>query len=388
MVIVGTRPEVIKTAPVIARLREESQTYRTVVVATAQHRELLDQALDIFQIRPDLDLDLMRTDQDLPTLTGRVVSGMSHILERVRPDIVLVQGDTTTVFAGALAAFYQKIPVAHIEAGLRTYNKFSPFPEEINRRLTTVLSDIHFAPTLTAKIELMRGGVDSDRIVVTGNTVVDALMHVAGQPFSFANGVLGQLDFDANRVLLVTSHRRETWGEGLENICKAVKILVQKYSDLMVVYPVHPNPNVKNTVTKILTGIDRVHLVDPLDYRTFVNLMKRSHVILSDSGGLQEEAPSMKTPLLLLRELTERPEGFEAGLAKVVGADCRKIVQEVENLLEDDLLYQHMIRRPNPYGDGAAAGRIVGALNRWRDGQSPLLSSDEEFSPLKAFEGE
>lgn len=386
MAIVGTRPEAIKTGPVISRLRENSETFRTIVVATAQHRELLDQALDIFQIHPDFDLDLMSVVQDLPSLTGRVLAGMSGILERVRPDIVLVQGDTTTVFAGALAAFYQKIPVAHIEAGLRTQNRYSPFPEEINRRLTSVMTDIHFAPTSSAKAALMREGVPDRNIHVTGNTVVDALKHVARMPLSFKKGELEGLNFDAHRLVLVTSHRRESWGEGLENICAAIKTIVENHSDIMVVYPVHPNPNVKNTVLKHLGDIDRIYLAPPLDYLTFVHLMKKSYMILSDSGGLQEEAPSMKKPLLLLRDVTERPEGFEAGLAKVVGTDCRKIVQEAEKILSDESLYRQMTQRPNPYGDGEAAGRIVKALIRWRNGEAPLLTPEEAFNPEPVLE--
>ena len=246
---------------------------------------------------------------------------MSETLSAVKPDIVLVQGDTTTVFASTLAAFYQHIPVAHIEAGLRSYNKYSPFPEEINRRLTTVMADIHFAPTPLAKEALLNEGVAADKIVITGNTVVDALMHVSQLPFFFHNSVLGNVDLNKHRLVLVTSHRRESWGLELQNICEAIKELVQKHPDIVVVYPVHPNPIVKNTAEQILGGLDRIHLVKPLDYMTFVNVMKKAYIILTDSGGLQEEAPTLKKPLLLLRNVTERPEAFEAGLAKAVGTD-------------------------------------------------------------------
>ncbi len=380
MVVAGTRPEVIKIAPVIKKLQKQPDKFKTVVVATAQHRELLDQALSLFNIKPDIDLNLMNPQQGLPELTGRVLESMSVTLSEVNPDIVLVQGDTTTVFASVLAAFYQKIPVAHIEAGLRSYNNYSPFPEEMNRRLTTAMTDIHFAPTLSAKKALLREGIAVDKIVVTGNTVVDALMHISQLPFTFNDALLGNLDFDKHRLVLVTSHRRESWGAELENICKAIKTLVEKHPDIIIVYPVHPNPIVKNTAKKILGGINRIYLVDPLDYITFVNLMKNCYMILTDSGGLQEEAPTLKKPLLLLRDVTERPEAFDAGLAKIVGTDQRKIILESDNLLNDTQLYQKMVNSRNPYGDGRAADRIVKALIRWAKGENQLLTPFEEFN--------
>lgn len=380
MVVAGTRPEVIKIAPVIKKLQNQPDKFKTVVVATAQHRELLDQALSLFNIKPDIDLNLMNPQQGLPELTGRVLESMSVTLSEVNPDIVLVQGDTTTVFASVLAAFYQKIPVAHIEAGLRSYNNYSPFPEEMNRRLTTAMTDIHFAPTLSAKKALLREGIAVDKIVVTGNTVVDALMHISQLPFTFNDALLGNLDFDKHRLVLVTSHRRESWGAELENICKAIKTLVEKHPDIIIVYPVHPNPIVKNTAKKILGGINRIYLVDPLDYITFVNLMKNCYMILTDSGGLQEEAPTLKKPLLLLRDVTERPEAFDAGLAKIVGTDQRKIILESDNLLNDTQLYQKMVNSRNPYGDGRAADRIVKALIRWVKGENQLLTPFEEFN--------
>ncbi len=381
MVVVGTRPEVIKVAPVIERLKRQPNDFETIIVATDQHRELLDQALSLFHISPDIDLNLMNSSQGLPTLTSRILESMSKTLSTVKPDIVLVQGDTTTVFAGTLAAFYQHIPVAHIEAGLRSYNKYSPFPEEINRRLTTVMTDIHFAPTPLAKEALLNEGVAADGIVITGNTVVDALMHVSQLPFLFHNSVLGNVDLNSHRLVLVTSHRRESWGLELQNICEAVKELARKHPDIVVVYPVHPNPVVKNTAEQILGGIDRIHLVEPLDYMTFVNVMKKAYIILTDSGGLQEEAPTLKKPLLLLRDDTERPEAFEAGLSKAIGTDRGKIVQEVDNLLNDDNLYRTMIDSYNPYGDGKAADRIVTALLRWANGKKPLLTPFVEFEP-------
>ena len=381
MVVVGTRPEVIKVAPVIERLKRQPDDFETIIVATAQHRELLDQALSLFHIRPDIDLDLMNSGQGLPTMTSRILERMSETLSTVKPDIVLVQGDTTTVFAGTLAAFYQHIPVAHIEAGLRSYNKYSPFPEEINRRLTTVMTDIHFAPTPLAKEALLNEGVAADGIVITGNTVVDALMHVSQLPFFFHNSVLGNVDLNKHRLVLVTSHRRESWGLELQNICEAIKELAQKHPDIVVVYPVHPNPVVKIIAHKILGGLDRIHLVGPLDYLTFINVMKKAYIILTDSGGLQEEAPTLKKPLLLLRDVTERPEAFEAGLAKAIGTDRGRIVQEVDNLLNDDNLYRTMTDSYNPYGDGKAADRIVTALLRWANGKKPLLTPFVEFEP-------
>jgi UDP-N-acetylglucosamine 2-epimerase (non-hydrolysing) len=381
MVVMGTRPEAIKVAPVIERLKRQPDDFETIIVATAQHRELLDQALSLFHISPDIDLNVMNSRQGLPALTSRVLESMSETLSAVKPDIVLVQGDTTTVFASTLAAFYQHVPVAHIEAGLRSYNKYSPFPEEINRRLTTVMTDIHFAPTPNAKEALLNEGVAADEIVITGNTVVDALMHVSALPFFFHNSVLGNVDLNKYRLVLVTSHRRESWGLELQNICEAIKELVRKHPDIVVVYPVHPNPVVKNTAEQILGGLDRVHLVEPLDYMTFINVMKRAYMILTDSGGMQEEAPTLKKPLLLLRNVTERPEAFEAGLAKAVGTDRANIVQEVDNLLNDADLYRTMTGCYNPYGDGKAADRIVTALFRWANGIKPLLTPFVEFEP-------
>ncbi|MBA3031270.1 MAG: UDP-N-acetylglucosamine 2-epimerase (non-hydrolyzing) [Desulfobacteraceae bacterium] len=380
MVVMGTRPEVIKMAPVIQSLQQHPDQFQTIVVATAQHRGLLDQALSIFRIQPDLDLNLMNTGQGLPDLTGRVLSSMAQTLSKTKPDMVMVQGDTTTVLATALAAFYQKIPVAHIEAGLRTYHKYSPFPEEMNRRLTSVMADVHFAPTLSAKHALLKEGISDSTIVVTGNTVVDALLHVCELPEPLGHPVLSTLDFDQYRLLLVTSHRRESWGLELQNICMAIKEIVEKYPDVLVVYPVHPNPVVQSTAMDILGGMERIKLVEPLDYLTFIHLMKKSYMILTDSGGLQEEAPTLKKPLLLLREVTERPEAFDSGFAKIVGTNHQNIVKETEFLLNDRNAYEKMIRGDNPYGDGKAGHRIVQALCHWGKRAAPLLSSEEEFT--------
>ena len=381
MVVAGTRPEVIKVAPVIDRLKKQPDEFKTVVVTTAQHRELLDQALSLFHISPDINLNLMNSRQGLPALTNRVLESISETLNAVKPDIVLVQGDTTTAFASTLAAFYQHIPVAHIEAGLRSYNKYSPFPEEINRRLTTVMADIHFAPTPLAKESLLNEGIADDRIVITGNTVVDALIHVSSLPFFLKDTVLENIDLNKHRLVLVTSHQRESWGPELQNICEAIKEIAQKHSDIVVVYLVHHNLVVKNRAEEILGGLDRIHLVKPLDYMTFVNVMKKAYMILTDSAGLQEEAPTLKKPLLLLRNVTERPEAFEAGLVKVVGTDRINIVQEVNNLLDDADVYRAMTDCYNPYGDGRAADRIVTALFRWATGIKPLLTPFVEFEP-------
>jgi UDP-N-acetylglucosamine 2-epimerase (non-hydrolysing) len=382
MVVAGTRPEAIKVAPVIDCLLRHPKEFHTIITATAQHRELLDQAFSLFKIIPDFDLDLMSSTQSLTSLTGRVLEGMSKTLIDVKPDIVLVQGDTTTVFATALAAFYLKIPVAHIEAGLRSHDKYSPFPEEINRRLTSVMTDIHFAPTQSAKQSLLKEGVAPDKIIITGNTVVDALMHISQLPFSFEDPVLKNIDFDNRRLILVTSHRRESWGMDHQNICEAIKEIVLKHPDTFVIYPVHPNPVVKGMAERILSGLDRIYLIDPIDYLTFVNLMKKSYMILTDSGGLQEEAPTLKKPLLLLRNVTERPEAFNAGLAKIVGTSKEKIVEESENLLNDAGLYAKMTDSSNPYGDGGASKRIIQSLIRWANGEMPYLTTQEQFHPV------
>jgi UDP-N-acetylglucosamine 2-epimerase (non-hydrolysing) len=381
LVVVGTRSEAIKVAPVVERLKRQPDDFETIIAATARHSEPLDQALSLFHISPDIDLDLMNSKQDLQALTSRVLESMSETLNAVKPNIILVQGDTTAVFASTLAAFYQQIPIAHIEAGLRSYNKYITFPEEVNRRLTTVMTDIHFAPTPYAKEALLNEGVGADEIVITGNTVVDALMHISQLPFFFHNSMLGNVDLNKRLLVLVTSHQREYWGLELQNICEAIKELVQKHPDIVVVYPVHPNPIVKNTAERILGGLDRIHLVKPLDYMTFVNVMKKAYIILTDSGALQEEAPTLKKPLLLLRDVTERPEAFKAGLAKVIGTDRGKIVHEVDSLLNDPDLYRTMTDCYNPYGDGKAADRIVTALLRWANGKKPLLSPFVEFEP-------
>jgi UDP-N-acetylglucosamine 2-epimerase len=364
-------------APVVRELSKHPDHIESAVCVTAQHREMLDQTLDLFGIVPDIDLDLMQPEQALPDLTARVVTGISEVLIRVKPNLVLVQGDTTTVMATALAAFYQHIPVGHVEAGLRTHNRYAPFPEEINRRLTSVLATYHFAPTRTAVNALLAEGIPKEGIYLTGNPVIDALLWVVKLPPSALTsavfcslGLNKKRDEDRggpgytssgplNRLILVTAHRRENFGQPLESICKALKALVERNSEIQVVYPVHYNPHVRETAHRIIYGHPRIHLLDPLPYETFAHLMKVSYLILTDSGGIQEEAPALGKPVLVLREVTERPEAVEAGAVKVIGTDSDRIVSEVERLVYDEKGYRGMVSSVSPYGDGHAAEQIV-----------------------------
>lgn len=361
MVVMGTRPEAVKMAPVVKAL-EDCRRIETVVVCTAQHRHMLDQVLSIFGMTPTHDLDLMQPNQSLEQVTALALQGMQRLLRLVDPDMMLVQGDTTTTFAAALAAYYCRVPVGHIEAGLRTFDKFNPHPEEANRRLTTVLSDYHFAPTPLAEVNLLREGVPHDRIFVTGNTVVDALKMMMGAEIGLQGNGLDDVDFLQQRVILVTAHRRENWGEPLSNICTAVAELVRRYEDVCVVYPVHLNPNVRRTVRRILQGVPRVHLIEPLDYLTFVGVMRRASLILTDSGGIQEEAPSLGKPVLVLRTTTERPEASESGMARIIGTEADDIIANVVRLLDDPERLKRMSQGSNPYGDGRAAERIVSIM--------------------------
>lgn len=379
-IVVGTRPEALKLAPLIQTLQQRPDRFRPLVVATAQHREMLDQALALFKIVPDVDLDLMRPDQSLAGLTSGVLEAMTSALADLKPHLVVVQGDTTTAFTSALASFYAKIPVAHVEAGLRSGDLQNPFPEEANRRLTGVLTDIHLAPTPLARRRLRREGVPARKIAVTGNTIVDTLGgldHAAG----LAAPSPADIPVNGHRLLVVTSHRRESWGRDLENVCRALQELIVRFPDLAVVYPVHLNPKVSDTVNRLLDGVERVHLVPPLDYVAFVGLMRRAHLILTDSGGIQEEGPTLRKPLLVLRRVTERPEAFRAGLAKLVGTNRAGIVAAVSRLLTDPDAYRDMTAECNPYGDGHAAERIVEALTRWFMGIRPLLPREREFRP-------
>ena len=358
MCVFGTRPEAIKMAPLIKKLKN-NQNFKVTVVVTAQHREMLDQVLSLFDIKTDYDLDIMTNKQSLSDITARVLKGLEKIYKKEKPDLVLVHGDTSTTFVGALSSFYNKIEVAHIEAGLRTRNKYSPFPEEINRHLTGVLADLHFAPTESTYNNLRKENVSKNKIFITGNTVIDALYEIKDPDFEFSQSDLKNINFNKNKVLLLTSHRRENLGKPMENIFKAVKNLIKKNKDLEVVFPVHLNPKVKNLANKHLQNVDRIHLIEPLDYKPFINLMDRSDLILTDSGGIQEEAPSLAKPVLVLRDTTERPEAVKAGTVKMVGTDQNIIFNEAQKLLNNNNYYKKMAEAINPYGDGKASERIT-----------------------------
>ena len=359
--IFGTRPEAVKMAPVILELGRNPGV-ESLVCVTAQHRQMLDQIIDSFGITPDVDLNLMQPNQTLAKLTAAIFTHLDPVLTNLKPDWVLIQGDTTTVMATALLSYYQRIRVGHVEAGLRTGNKWQPFPEEINRRVVSAVADIHFAPTELARQNLLKEGVPPKKVFVTGNPVIDALQAVAAQPYDLESGPLAGLPWD-RRIVLVTAHRRENFGAPLENICAALIELAQTYRDnLCIVYPVHHNPNVQGTVHRLLSGIPNIVLLPPLDYLPLVQLLKRSSLVLTDSGGIQEEAPSLGKPVLVLREVTERPEGLQAGTAKLVGTDSTSIVRETCRLLDDPQAYAAMAQVANPYGDGQAARRIVQAI--------------------------
>lgn len=359
--VFGTRPEAIKMAPVVARLTA-SPEIESIVCVTAQHRQMLDQVLTLFDIQPDFDLDLMRPDQPLPDLTAAILTGLDPVLREVRPDWVLVQGDTTTAMAAALLAYYHRARLAHIEAGLRTLDRWQPFPEEINRRLIGCLADLHFAATEWARGNLLREGVPSESVIVTGNPVIDALLSVADRPYDWRSGPVTTLP-EGRRLLLITAHRRENFGPPLERIFAALRRIASDYAqDVILVYPVHLNPNVRQPAHRLLGDLPNVLLIDPLDYLPMVHLMKRAYLVLTDSGGLQEEAPALGKPVLVLREVTERPEAIEAGTARLVGTDPERIVTETRRLLDEPAAYQAMARAVNPFGDGHAAERIVAAL--------------------------
>jgi UDP-N-acetylglucosamine 2-epimerase (non-hydrolysing) len=362
--ILGTRPEVIKLAPVIRELQRHCSTFDHTIVTTAQHRQMLDQVLEAFAIEPDIDLGLMEPNQDLAGFASRSLLSLSSLLSELKPDAVLVQGDTTTVMTAALAAFYKGIRVGHIEAGLRSFDRYQPFPEEINRRLASCLASAHFAPTARARLNLLREGVSEESIFVTGNTIVDALKSISLEA-SYDDPSLTALDSGSGRVLLVTAHRRENHGAPLRSICEALKTLTHRFTDIEVVYPVHLNPVVDGLVREELGKTARVHLINPASYRDLLRLMKRSYLILTDSGGIQEEAPSFHKPVLVLREVTERPELVEANAGKVVGTDARTIVEAASLLLTDAAAYARMSAAENPFGDGHAAERIVDILDRW-----------------------
>jgi len=377
--IVGTRPEAIKLAPVVRALQPYHSELENVVVATGQHQELAIQPLSLFGIKPDVNLGVMREGQDLCGLSGRVTDAVNGWLKRSGADLVVVQGDTTSAFGASLAAFYHGVPVAHVEAGLRSFSLRDPWPEEGNRKMISALSELHFAPTLSAKEALLRENVPESKICVTGNSVVDALNSLARVPFNFEDSELPSIPFGKKRIILVTLHRRESWGKVLEDICLALTDLICALPDVVVVYPIHLNPNVQRTVKRVLSGYQKFFLLKPLDYLTFLNVMKYSDLILTDSGGVQEEAPSFGKPLLLLRERSERPEAFEFGSAKIVGKDRQKIVQEALKFLTNP---PPLKKIRNPYGDGRAGGRIAKGIFRWSKGEQPFLSPEDEFEDL------
>ncbi len=362
MTVFGTRPEAIKMAPIVLELQKHSDKITPVVAVTAQHREMLDQVLNLFNITPDHDLDIMAQGQTLFDITTKAMKGLDQVLTDEKPDIVLVHGDTTTTFAGALAAYYHQIPVGHVEAGLRTHNKYSPFPEEMNRRLTGCISDLNFAPTETSEANLLAESVPAESIFVTGNTVIDALHHTVRDDFAFEDEMLRNIDFTNKRVILVTTHRRENLGEPMRHVYKALRQLTEEFDDVEVVFPVHKNPKVREVVREELGGLSKVHLIDPLDYEPFANLMSRAHLILTDSGGVQEEAPALGKPVLVLRDTTERPEAVAAGTVKLIGTDRERVYQEAKMLLTDKEEYGRMAESVNPYGDGKASERIIQAI--------------------------
>lgn len=361
MSVFGTRPEAIKMAPLVKEL-EKTPEIESIVCVTAQHREMLDQVLEIFDLHPQYDLNIMQARQTLAGITTRALTGLEEVMGKEKPDIVLVHGDTSTTFAGALAAYYNQIKVGHVEAGLRTYDKYQPFPEEMNRRLTGALTDLHFAPTPLAKEHLLKENISEDGIFITGNTVIDALAHTIEADYTFTVDELNKIDFKGKRVIAMTAHRRENLGEPLRNICRAVKRLVEEYPDVEVVYAVHKNPAVVEPVHEILGGNDRIHLTDPLDLKDMHNLMCRSFFVMTDSGGLQEEVPSMGKPVLVLRNVTERPEGVEAGTLKLAGTEEDVIYRMAKELLDDNEEYEKMAQAKNPFGDGQASRRIVESI--------------------------
>ncbi len=361
MPVFGTRPDAVKMAPLVKELEKHPQI-DPVVCVTAQHRQMLDQVLEIFKIKPDHDLDIMLERQTLEQITARTLDGLSGVLERERPDIVLVHGDTSTCFVASLAAFYRKIPVGHVEAGLRTFDKYSPFPEEMNRKLTGALADLHFAPTASNRVNLLNEGISPDKIYITGNTVIDAMQTTVKKNFRFQSSELKNIDLSGRRIIAVTAHRRENLGAPLEQICLALNDIANRYDDVSIIYAVHLNPAVRETAFRILGPNPRVHLIDPLDVQDMHNLMARSRIVMTDSGGLQEEAPALGKPVLVLRRETERPEAVDAGTVKLAGIERETINALASQLLDDPAEYEKMAKAVNPYGDGKASERIIKAI--------------------------
>ena len=361
MSVFGTRPEAIKMAPLVKEL-EKNPKIQSIVTVTAQHRQMLDQVLEIFDIKPDYDLNIMKQGQTLADITTRALNGLDVVIKEARPDIILVHGDTSTTFAGALAAFYNQVKIGHVEAGLRTYDKYSPYPEEMNRKLTGAMTDFHFSPTVSNKQNLLKENVDETTIFITGNTVIDALKTTVKDEYVFADKTLNSLDFEGKKIILMTAHRRENLGKPLEDICTAAKNIIMAHPDAELVYPMHLNPKVRDTATSILGGMDRVHLIDPLDVQELHNAMKRCYLVMTDSGGLQEEAPSLGKPVIVLRNETERPEAVEAGTVLMGGVNRENIEKLANMLLTDKAAYEKIAKTANPYGDGKASERIVQAI--------------------------
>ena len=364
MTVFGTRPEAIKMCPLVLEMRKYPEYIQPIVAVTAQHREMLDQVLDLFGIKPDYDLNIMTSGQTLYDVTTRALMGLKPVMEEAKPDMVLVHGDTTTTFAGALAAFYAQIPEGHVEAGLRTGNKYSPYPEEMNRKLTGSIADMHFSPTSTSKGNLLKENVDPAAILVTGNTVIDALQTTVKDDYHFADEAFNKVFESGHRLILMTTHRRENLGEPMRHVYRALKSVLETHPDVEVIFPVHKNPKVREIVNEELGHLDRVHLIEPMDYEPFANLMAKVDIVLTDSGGIQEEAPALGKPVLVLRDTTERPEAVDAGTVKLVGTAYEDVLRETNLLLDDADHYRSMAEAANPYGDGKACERIIKAILR------------------------
>lgn len=362
MTVFGTRPEAIKMCPLVLEMKKYPDLIEPLVAVTAQHREMLDQVLELFQIKPDYDLNIMTSGQTLYDVTTRALMGLKEVMEEAKPDIVLVHGDTTTTFAGALAAFYAQIPVGHVEAGLRTGNKYSPYPEEMNRKLTGAIADMHFAPTAISKQNLLKENVNPDNILVTGNTVIDALQATVQKDYVFEDAEFNKVFENGHRLILMTTHRRENLGEPMRHVYKALKSVLKTHEDVEAIFPVHKNPKVREIVQQELGGLDRVHLIEPMDYEPFANLMAKVDIVLTDSGGIQEEAPALGKPVLVLRDTTERPEAVSAGTVLLVGTAYEDVLRETNMLLDNAEHYREMAEAANPYGDGKACARIIRAI--------------------------
>ena len=374
MTVFGTRPEAIKMCPLVLEMHKYPEYIEPIVAVTAQHREMLDQVLELFRIKPDYDLNIMASGQTLYDITTRALNGLKEVIEDAKPDMVLVHGDTTTTFAGALAAFYAQVPVGHVEAGLRTGNKYSPYPEEMNRKLTGSIADMHFAPTSTSKENLLKENVNPEAIMVTGNTVIDALQTTVKANYEFADAEFNKIFARGNRLILMTTHRRENLGEPMRNVYKALRMVLETHADVEAIFPVHKNPKVREIVQEELGGLEKVHLIEPMDYEPFANLMGKVDIVLTDSGGIQEEAPALGKPVLVLRDTTERPEAVDAGTVKLVGTGYEDVLRETNLLLDDPAHYQKMAEAANPYGDGKACERIIRAILQKKGYNIKILS--------------